>query len=290
MDASKAVNEIANINFTQLFSDFFVIILGITSIVAAIGLFTDKVLKKPFKWWQKLNKDHKLLQDTVIEMKTNSENAKERDKILKENFDNFMSEMRENILENKDFIKEQVDAMTEKLRQERFEERTHDREQSFEREKRLKEQQEQDRKRFEEGFDKISNSVDKISNKLDKMKSDTDIRFRESEIRRSENEEKQNEIIEQIENLSERNRKYELSSSRTKLMQAWRYYANKDINPQLAWTEMEAHAFWEQFSSYEDNGGNDYMHSVVQPDMNRLSVIPMIDSSRIADLMKSRIK
>lgn len=38
---------------------------------------------------------------------------------------------------------------------------------------------------------------------------------------------------------------------------------------------MEAEAFWELFSDYEEAGGNGYMHTVVQPAMNRLTVIDL---------------
>ena len=38
---------------------------------------------------------------------------------------------------------------------------------------------------------------------------------------------------------------------------------------------MEAEAFWELFGEYEDRGGNSYMHSVVQPAMNKLTVLEM---------------
>ena len=55
-----------------------------------------------------------------------------------------------------------------------------------------------------------------------------------------------------------------------------------------AWTEMEADSFWEQFSEYEDNGGNGHMHTIVQPAMNKLSVIKMDDSNGLYELMHSR--
>ena len=100
--------------------------------------------------------------------------------------------------------------------------------------------------------------------------------------------EKQEELSRQLGRLDERNRRYELSSSRGKLLSAYRYYTGEHSNPQRAWTEMVAHAFWEQFGSYEEAGGNDYMHATVQVEMNKLSVIPMSDQSRIAQLMKSR--
>ena len=101
---------------------------------------------------------------------------------------------------------------------------------------------------------------------------------------------KQGEIQQRLEELDERNKRYERSSTRNTLLQAYRFYSSEYSNPQQAWTEMEAHAFWEQFSSYEDAGGDDYMHTDVQPAMNRLLVIPMNDIARISALVKSREK
>lgn len=40
---------------------------------------------------------------------------------------------------------------------------------------------------------------------------------------------------------------------------------------------MEAEAFWELFKEYEDRGGNGYVHSVVQPAMNELTVRSLED-------------
>ena len=39
---------------------------------------------------------------------------------------------------------------------------------------------------------------------------------------------------------------------------------------------MEAHAFWAMFRDYEELGGNDYVHKIVQPAMNKLKVVPLI--------------
>lgn len=98
----------------------------------------------------------------------------------------------------------------------------------------------------------------------------------------------QGEIQENLHKLDERTRKYERSSMRGKLLQAYRFYTSEYSNPQHAWTEMESHAFWEQFGSYEEAGGDDYMHTEVQPAMNRLLVIPMDDIGRITELTHSR--
>ena len=44
-------------------------------------------------------------------------------------------------------------------------------------------------------------------------------------------------------------------------------------NPAGTWNTMEAEAFWEMFSDYEDVEGNGYIHSVVQPAMNKLKIV-----------------
>jgi hypothetical protein len=93
-----------------------------------------------------------------------------------------------------------------------------------------------------------------------------------------------------VESLIEQNKKYELSDTRDRLLQAHRYYFNKHINPTLKWTEMEAHAFWEQFETYESLGGDGYMHSVVEPDMRSLIEVPMVDVNEISKLFESRYK
>ena len=59
------------------------------------------------------------------------------------------------------------------------------------------------------------------------------------------------------------------------LLQNYRYYTNECQNPSKSWTKMEAEAFWELFREYEEAGGNGYMHTVVQPEMERLLVIEL---------------
>lgn len=60
----------------------------------------------------------------------------------------------------------------------------------------------------------------------------------------------------------------ERNKLRDKLLQSYRYYTKQEH-----WTQMEAEAFWALFKDYEDAGGNDYMHTVVQPAMNLLQII-----------------
>ena len=51
---------------------------------------------------------------------------------------------------------------------------------------------------------------------------------------------------------------------------------------------MEAQAFWDMFGDYEKNGGDGHMHTVVQPAMRALEVIPMHEADRVVELMQSR--
>lgn len=58
-----------------------------------------------------------------------------------------------------------------------------------------------------------------------------------------------------------------------KLLEHYRHYTNPDTNPSLSWTKMESDAFWRLFKDYEDVDGDGYMHSIVQPAMNKLTII-----------------
>ena len=51
---------------------------------------------------------------------------------------------------------------------------------------------------------------------------------------------------------------------------------------------MEHHAFFRLVEDYEELGGNDYVHSVVIPEINRLNVIEMSDLEALKDLFESR--
>ncbi|MCM1221855.1 MAG: hypothetical protein NC548_46025 [Lachnospiraceae bacterium] len=94
--------------------------------------------------------------------------------------------------------------------------------------------------------------------------------------------------IEKLDSMDERIKGYELASTRSQLMQYYRYYADPSDNPMGAWTEMESEAFFELFKNYESLGGDGYMHKIVEPAMLALDIIPMTDSERISELMNSR--
>lgn len=59
---------------------------------------------------------------------------------------------------------------------------------------------------------------------------------------------------------------------RDTLLERYRYYTDPAQNPSQSWTSMESEAFWELFGDYERAGGDGYMHTEVQPAMNRLHV------------------
>lgn len=82
-------------------------------------------------------------------------------------------------------------------------------------------------------------------------------------------------ILKRLDDMEKQNKKRECSKLRDMLLQNYRYYTNETQNPSQSWTKMEAEAFWELFREYEDAGGNGYMHTVVQPAMDRLMITDM---------------
>lgn len=80
-----------------------------------------------------------------------------------------------------------------------------------------------------------------------------------------------------LKDMQEKNERRERNKLRDKLLQSYRYYTDKTRNPTQSWTRMESEAFWELFGDYEDMGGNDYIHTIVQPAMNNLKIIDNFD-------------
>ncbi len=76
-----------------------------------------------------------------------------------------------------------------------------------------------------------------------------------------------------IVHVEEQEKRRECNRLRDTLLQNYRHYTNKERNPHQSWTQMESEAFWELFRDYEDLGGNGYMHTVVQPEMERLIIV-----------------
>jgi hypothetical protein len=82
--------------------------------------------------------------------------------------------------------------------------------------------------------------------------------------------------------------KRERNALRAKILDEYRLMTDEDRNPLLAWSEMEAHAFFELVKDYEDLNGNDYVHSVVLPAVNELKIIEMSNTIALTELMHSR--
>lgn len=80
-------------------------------------------------------------------------------------------------------------------------------------------------------------------------------------------------LTKRIEKMEEDTKRRERNKIRDRLLQNYRYYTNTETNPTKSWSRMEADAFWELFKEYEENGGDGYMHSDVQPAMNKLTVV-----------------
>lgn len=78
---------------------------------------------------------------------------------------------------------------------------------------------------------------------------------------------------ERLARMEKQDQRRECNKLRDILLQNYRYYTNKEKNPSQSWTTMEAEAFWELFKDYEELGGDGYMHTDVQPEMQRLIVV-----------------
>lgn len=81
------------------------------------------------------------------------------------------------------------------------------------------------------------------------------------------------EVKQGIKDLRETIEKRERNKTRDRLLQSYRYYTDLEKNPSQSWNTMESDAFWQLFKDYEDLGGDGYMHTVVQPAMNKLDVV-----------------
>lgn len=92
------------------------------------------------------------------------------------------------------------------------------------------------------------------------------------------------DITQRLDHLEKR----EKNALRAKILTDYRIFTNKEKNPQLAWSDMEHHSFFELIRDYEDLDGNDYIHSEVIPAMNKLEVIPMDDSQGLEKLYQTR--
>ena len=101
-------------------------------------------------------------------------------------------------------------------------------------------------------------------------------------------EKAQREQQQKLDDIIANSRKREKNKLYEKLSRSYNLYANELKNPMLAWTDMEATAFWGLFEEYEAVFGDGYMHSIVQPAMKKLRIIKMDQEEEILELMRSR--
>ena len=92
------------------------------------------------------------------------------------------------------------------------------------------------------------------------------------------------DVIAKLERLENRER----NALRAKILDEYRLYTDESRNPMLAWSEMEEHSFFKLVEDYEALGGNDYVHSVVIPEVSELDVISMSNLSQLKELYDSR--
>lgn len=92
------------------------------------------------------------------------------------------------------------------------------------------------------------------------------------------------EVLEKLTRLESR----EKNALRAKILQEYRLYTDEIKNPKKAWSEMEHHSFFELIKDYEALGGNDYVHRVILPEMNKLDVIPMNNLQALKEMYDSR--
>lgn len=100
--------------------------------------------------------------------------------------------------------------------------------------------------------------------------------------------ERQMELIQRVEELYEQSRKYQLTDMRETLLQAHRYYTGESTNPLKMWTEIEQHAWYEQYEVYVSAKGNSYVEDTVKPEMDALKIIYLNDYEGMQKLMASR--
>jgi hypothetical protein len=80
----------------------------------------------------------------------------------------------------------------------------------------------------------------------------------------------------------------EKNALREKIIGLYRTFTDETLNPRQAWTDMEHHSFFELVRDYESLGGNDYVHKVILPAMNRLEIIYMDNLDAVKELYESR--
>lgn len=143
----------------------------------------------------------------------------------------------------------------------------------------------------EQNIKKLQDVVDKLpqyreqSLQIQAELKEADVSVKElCETIKNEVVENRKEVMQKLDRLEER----EKNALRAKILEEHRFYTDEQRNPLKAWSEMEEHSFRKLVEDYEALGGNDYVHEIVLPDMNRLDVISMQDLIRLKELYDSR--
>lgn len=98
----------------------------------------------------------------------------------------------------------------------------------------------------------------------------------------------QEKLVKRQDAFEEESRSHNLNKLRDRLLQSYRYYTSEEKNPRKEWSEMEKEAFYSLLNDYYSLGGNSFIKEVVEPAMEGLVIISMLDADRITQLMKSR--
>lgn len=80
-------------------------------------------------------------------------------------------------------------------------------------------------------------------------------------------------ISDRIAKMEEGTREREKNRLRDLLIKYYKHYTSLETNPSQSWTDMEKMSYDALLKDYEELGGNDYIHSTVDPAMKALNVI-----------------
>lgn len=95
-------------------------------------------------------------------------------------------------------------------------------------------------------------------------------------------------INERLDKRDKADKEKRLNKTYSQIVQLYQYYTSEERNPMQAWTAMEADVFWKVFRDYEDDGGDGYVHSEIEPAMKQLRTVEMYDRDESRKLMQSR--
>lgn len=148
---------------------------------------------------------------------------------------------------------------------------------------RNKENRKEDWQKMVETHDKKIAELEKHHNKDMQKFQEKQLEYRQQSISKQTDidarfvdvNDKLDSLTELILNHYEETKKLKRNELREKLLNSYRYFTSLETNPKQEWNEMEAESFWHTLKDYEDLGGNGYMHSVVKPAMEKLTIIPI---------------